>query len=91
MAVTEKKLTINDLSIGMKVRANQLSDILDTYIVLTDVQLVKNEMGIGTFEGVVDSISTNLIRMTKPNSTLIYNDSYEREDCCEYEWCDKVY
>lgn len=85
MALLEEKLALSDLSIGMKVKASQLSEILDTYIILTDVHLVKNSLGIGTFEGTIDSISTELIRMTKPNSTLIYNDSYEREDCCEYE------
>lgn len=80
-----KYLTLDDLKIGMKVKASQLSDILDTYIVLTDVHLVKDELGIGTFEGIIDNISDHLVRMTKPNSALIYNDSYEREDCCEYE------
>jgi hypothetical protein len=85
MAQSEKKLTKNDLTIGMIVKASQLSEILDTYIVLTDVHLVKDNFGIGTFEGTVDSISNELIRMTKPNSILIYNDSYERETCCEYE------
>ena len=85
MIMSEKKLTINDLSIGMKVKASQLSEILDTYIILTDVHLVKNTLGIGTFEGIVDNISKQKLKLTKPNSTLIFNDSYEREDCCEYE------
>ena len=85
MVISEKKLTIDDLSIGMKVKASQLSEILDTYIILTDVHLVKNTLGIGTFEGIVDNISKQKLRLTKPNSTLIFNDSYEREDCCEYE------
>lgn len=88
MATLENKLTLNDLTIGMKVRANQLSDILDTYIVLTDVQLVKNAIGIGTFEGIIDNISKDELQLTKPHSTLIYNDSFEREEYCEYEWCD---
>lgn len=85
MITGEKKLSIKDLSIGMKVTAEQLSDILDTYIILTDVHLVKNSLGIGTFEGIIDKISQNEIRLTKPHSTLIYNDSYDREDFCEYE------
>lgn len=85
MSTVEKKLTIDDLSIGMKVKASQLSDILDTYIVLTDVQLVKNAIGIGTFEGIVDSFSKDELRLTKPHSTLIFNDSYEREEYCDYE------
>lgn len=46
MAISEKKLTLDDLSIGMRVKASQLSDILDTYIVLTDAHLVKNTLGI---------------------------------------------
>lgn len=85
MITMENKLSLNDINIGMKVTAEQLSDILDTYIVLTDVRLVKNSLGIGTFEGIIDNISKNEIRITKPHSTLIYNDSFEREDFCEYE------
>lgn len=85
MAVTSKKLSLDDLSIGMTVTSSQLSDILDTYIILKDVHLVKNCLGIGTFEGIIDAISKSEIRLTKPNSTLIYNDSFEREDYCEYE------
>lgn len=85
MIASEKKLTLNDIKLGMNVKASQLSDILDTYIILTNVHLVKDALGIGTFEGTIDSISKKMIRLTKPNSTLIYNDSYEREDCCEYE------
>jgi hypothetical protein len=81
----EKKLTKNDLTIGIKVKASQLSDILDTYIILTNVHLVRDNFGIGTFEGTIDNISDELITLTKPNSILIYNDSYERETCCEYE------
>lgn len=32
MALTSKKLSLDDLSIGMTVTSSQLSDILDTYI-----------------------------------------------------------
>lgn len=85
MTITENKLSLNDINIGMKVTASQLSEILDTYIILTNVQLVKNSLGIGTFEGIIDNISKSEIRITKPNSTLIYNDSFEREEYCEYE------
>lgn len=85
MTESKRKLSIKDLNVGMKVTAEQLSDILDTYIILTDVHLVKNSLGIGTFEGIIDKISPNEIRLTKPHSTLIYNDSFEREEYCEYE------
>ena len=32
----------------------QIYDILDTYIILTDAHLVKNKIGIGTFEGIIN-------------------------------------
>lgn len=85
VALQEKMYTIDEIKYGMKVKASQLSNILDTYIILTDVHLVKNKIGIGTFEGIIDCISREPIRLTKPNSTLVYNDSYEREGYCEYE------
>lgn len=85
MKTMSTKLSLDDLSVGMTVTSNQLSDILDTYIILRDVHLIKDCLGIGTFEGIIDAISKSEIRLTKPNSTLIYNDSFEREDYCEYE------
>jgi hypothetical protein len=87
MAVAEKKITLKEAEAykGKIVRASQLSDILDTYIILTDVHLVKNEFGVGTFEGVLDTISKSEVKLTKPHSTLIYNDSYEQEGYCGYE------
>lgn len=80
-----KKLTRSEIHKGMRVRASQLSDILDTYIVLSDVKLVKDKLGIGTVEGIIDDISDTEICLTKPKSILIYNDSYEKEEYCEYE------
>lgn len=62
-----KKLRLEDLHKGMEVNTEQLSDILDTYIILKD------------------AISTQKLRLTKPNSTLVYNDSYSHEPYCEYE------
>lgn len=85
VALQEKMYTIDEIRKGMKVKVSQLSNILDTYIILTDVHLVKNNIGIGTFEGTIDCISSEPIRLTKPNSTLVYNDSYERDGYCEYE------
>ena len=79
------KLNINDIKPGMRVRSSQLADILDTYIVLTDVKLVKNKIGVGTFEGTISSISKTPLRVTKDKSVLVYHDSYEGEEYCEYE------
>lgn len=79
------KLKLEDLHKGMEVNTEQLSDILDTYIILKDVHLIKNNLGIGSFEGTIDDISTQKLRLTKPNSILVYNDSYSHEPYCEYE------
>ena len=81
-----KKLEYTELKVGLKVRASQLVDILDTYIILKDVKLVKNKLGIGTYEGIISAISKKPLRLTEKNSTLVYNDSFERGKYYEYEY-----
>ena len=44
MKTTSQKLSLEDLSIGMTVTSCQLSEILDTYIILKDVHLVKKKI-----------------------------------------------
>ena len=68
--------------IGKIVNAAQLKSLYDLYIMLTDVRLEKNEIGIGNFVGILDCYSENPLKITKPNSTIIYHDSYEED--CEY-------
>lgn len=46
MRIPNKKLKLEDLHKGMEVNTEQISDILDTYILLKDVHLVKNSLGI---------------------------------------------
>lgn len=70
---------------GKLVSTVQLENIYDLYMVLTDVTLVKNKLGIGSFTGILDCISKTPVKITKPNSTIVYHDSYEREENCEYE------
>ena len=57
------------------------------YIILTDVILEQDEVGIGNFVGTLDCYSEKPLKITKPNSTIVYHDSYEKEEGCEYEWC----
>lgn len=89
MVTAERMLTYEELLQCLenktRVKANALANIFDRYIVLTEVELVKDSMGIGTFEGIVDAVSDKPIRLTKPHSTLIFHDSYEKEENCEYE------
>ena len=88
MKAAEKCLTINDLQSyrGKRVTTRQLKDILDMYIILTDVKIIKNMTGSSTVEGILDSYSDTYIELSKPNSTLVYNNSLEREKYCEYEY-----
>ena len=88
MKAAEKRLTINDLQSyrGKRVTTRQLKDILDMYIILTDVKIIKNMTGSSTVEGILDSYSDTYIELSKPNSTLVYNNSLEREKYCEYEY-----
>lgn len=71
--------------IGQRVNAEQLDDILDTYIILTDIRKVRNKIGVCNIEGTIDEFSKEPIRLTKNNSTIVYNDSFEAEDFCGYE------
>ena len=85
MANVGDLLSREDIKIGDRVKVSQLEDIFDTYIVLGDVRLVKNNIGIGTFEGIIEVISDEPVRLTKPNTTLVYNNSMYKESYCEYE------
>ena len=71
--------------IGKRVKAAQLDNIYDTYIILTDVKLIQDKLGICDHEGIIDEVSKTPIRLSKENSTLVYNDSFEAEDFCGYE------
>ena len=42
MMIAEKKYTINDLHKNMRVRVSQLSNILDTCMILLDTELLGN-------------------------------------------------
>ncbi len=81
------QISINDIAQykGKQVSTAQLKNIYDLYIILTDVKLVKNKFGIGNFVGTLDCFSEAPLKITKPNSTIVYHDSYEKEENCEYE------
>ena len=48
MDMTEKKYTFNDLRKNMRVKVSQLSDILDTCMILLDTELLANNDVEGT-------------------------------------------
>lgn len=63
MAIADKKLTVKDLSIGMQVKASQLSEIYDTYIILTDIKQLPNGDSIGIVSFVNDVLNSDSDRL----------------------------
>lgn len=79
-----KKYTIDELKVGMRVTTSQLSEIYGHYIILSDVKLVQDDMGVCKFEGIVDSITDVQIPFKNENSTLVYHDPMDKDCCYEY-------
>ncbi len=86
MIAENNKLSINDISVGMKVYKNQLSEIYDTYIILTEViDTVDGLYGQIGFIGneITDDVSK--LRNEITPLTCVYNDSTEIGDDVIYE------
>ncbi len=71
----ERKLSKQELKQGIRVYVPQLSNIYDTYIVLTNVKLVKDKFVCAEFGGIIGYFSTEPLSLTQDNSTLVYNSS----------------
>lgn len=69
------KISQQDLTsyIGKRVNTRQLEDILDTYIILTDVELKKDSHNKYYTEGTLDKISSNSIDFYKENSARVFH------------------
>ncbi len=86
MAETLRKYSLEELSKGMRVFKEQLSDILDTWIIL---YRPKNEQmqedGIIGFIGKEPNEESD--RLYSPNNVIIpvYNDSIEQEEDIFYD------
>lgn len=83
----EHKYTLDEIKVGMRVRISQLDDILDTYIILYNLEDVFDRIGCMTMEGEILDISKK--RSKKDYSYLndvvrIINDSSERNYNIEY-------
>lgn len=87
MIASEKKLTLNDIKLGMNVKASQLSDILDTYIILTDTKLLPNNdiQGKLVYYGPGNTEEYTKWFTQKKAITPIYFDSTELEDGIVYD------
>lgn len=82
----DNKLSLPELHIGMKVYKNQLSEIYDTYIVLTEV--TDTEYGLyGQVGFIGKEITDEVAKLRNEISplTCIFNDSTEMGDDVIYE------
>lgn len=85
MAVAElKKLTLEELTIGMQVTAEQLSDIYDTYMI---IQYDNNTDTVGklVYIGKTQTDEYDKWFMQSKPITPIYNDKEELEDMAVYD------
>lgn len=85
MAVAElRKLTLEELTIGMQVTAEQLSDIYDTYMI---IQYDNNTDTVGklVYIGKTQTDEYDKWFMQSKPITPIYNDKEELEDMAVYD------
>ena len=86
MDVATKKYTLPELKVGMQVRKSQLSEIVDVYIVLTDVKSVNNDLD-GKIGFIGKEITEEMTKLRNPQIpiTCIYNNSTEIGDDVTYD------
>lgn len=87
MAVAEKKLTINDLRKNMVVNVSQLSNILDTCMILVDTEIISNDDVRGTLVYYGEGNTEEYTKWFCQDKAItpVYFDSAEVEDCVVYD------
>ena len=86
MEVSTKKYALQELRLGMQVKKSQLSDILDTYIILTDVSSIGQDL-VGRIGFIGKEITEEVTKLRSPKVaiTCIYNNSTEMGDDVTYD------
>lgn len=82
-----KKLKLEDLKIGMRVKTSQLDEILNLYMILTDSELTESNDVQGTLVYFGDGNSEEYHKWFNQNKpiTPVYFDSAELEDGVVYD------
>ena len=84
MAISEKKYTLKDLQIGMMVKAEQLSEIYNKYMILL-FDNAESKIGKLVFCGDEQNQEYDSWFMQAKPITPIYNDKDELEDMAVYD------
>lgn len=82
------KISKEDLPnyLGKEVNTHQLEDVLDVYMILTNAEVVRDPIHNSYVKGILDKFSEERLRLSKRNSTLVYNPSYERDPLVNLEY-----
>lgn len=87
MMIAEKKYTIADLHKNMRVRVSQLSNILDTCMILLDTELLADNDIEGTLVYFGDGNTEEYTKWFKQDRAItpVFFDSAELEDGVVYD------
>lgn len=79
-------LSKDQLQLGMRVKISQLSEVLDTHIILTDAEFcdVSDVIGVIAFMGSELNAESDKF-VTQSNTAGVYNDSSEYEEVYTYD------
>lgn len=86
MSVAIKKYTLPELKLGMEVKIDELSNILDTYIILVDVYKVGKDLA-GKIGFIGEELTAEVSKLRSPDRaiTSVYNNSTEIGDDVTYD------
>lgn len=84
-----RRYAINEISTGMTVRESELRDIVDTYVVLDNAEIINTDSGsdiVGTIWFIGRELDDTYAKMDRKGKKLgvIYNRSIDREGFAEY-------
>ncbi len=87
MGISEKKYTFNDLHKNMRVKVSQLSNILDTCMILLDTKLLANNDIEGTLVYFGSGNTEEYTQWFKQDKAItpVFFDSAELEDGVVYD------
>lgn len=83
----EKKYKLEDLKLGMRVESDNLSEIKDTHIILTEAQYISGINMSGKISFIGQELTDEARDLYKPGVSIydVYNDSLEEDEELEYD------
>ena len=87
--MTTRRYAIDEISPGMTVRESELQDIVDTYVVLDNAEIINTDSGsdiVGTIWFIGRQLDDTYAKMDRKGRRLgvVFNRSIDREGLAEY-------